>query len=308
MTDSTETADQDGRNDLLAEAIRVLTAAARRTRPVLERDDAASEAAGHPVWVESDKREPADWAEFVTLALAGAAANVGGISAVLAGRPGSWEAYGVRQLLASTVGEDGEFLHEHRTEPLVITVYVDEALYERGLWMAYDDAQTELTRRNMAVPEPADGAPDPEWDEQDRQIGVLADLEEQLEEQRKRDWAAYGEAVKAHILAAAADRSDLRVPVEVTLELDDLRPDHVRPTDYYEPGLAWDLMSAAVAEVPMPGGGQPPLERLVAGLNGELRQAAEAMLSTPVPDPAPLDPPATAATDEGDRDDTGGDA
>lgn len=35
-----------------------------------------------------------DWAEFVTLALAGAAANIGGVESVLAGRPSSWEAEG----------------------------------------------------------------------------------------------------------------------------------------------------------------------------------------------------------------------
>ena len=35
---------------------------------------------------------PIDWAAFVTLALAGAAANIGSVYRILAGRPGSWEA------------------------------------------------------------------------------------------------------------------------------------------------------------------------------------------------------------------------
>lgn len=75
---------------LLAAAVEVLTAAARR---------------------------PGDWAEFVTLALAGAAANVGGVETALAGRPGSWEADGVRNLLYATVGHDEHDLQRHRTEP-----------------------------------------------------------------------------------------------------------------------------------------------------------------------------------------------
>jgi hypothetical protein len=49
---------------------------------------------------------PIDWAEFVTLALAGAAANIGGNEQILACRPGSWEAERVRQTLQSTVGVD----------------------------------------------------------------------------------------------------------------------------------------------------------------------------------------------------------
>lgn len=296
MTDSTGTAEQgdrDGRDELLAEAIRVLTAAARLTRPVLERDDAASEAAGRAVWKESGKRTQVDWAEFVTLALAGAAANIGGVEAALAGRPGSWEADGVRQLLLSTVGHDLEFLHEHRTEPLTITVRVDEALGDRGVWTAYDDAETELTERELAVPQPAPGAADAEWDEQERQLALLADLRDQLEGQRLRDWAAYGEAVTAHILAAAAQRSDLRVPVEVSVQLDVVDTGAAGSLGQYDPGLAGELLYAALESVPLPGDGRPPLERVVDGLSADLRQAAESLLSRPIAEPTRPDQPAT---------------
>ena len=100
---------------LLADAITVLTAAARLTRPVrtLDTEPATTE---RWVWIDTGGTAPVDWAEFVTLALAGAAANIGSIDGALAGRPGSWEADGVRQLLASTVGHDEEYLDEHRTE------------------------------------------------------------------------------------------------------------------------------------------------------------------------------------------------
>ncbi len=83
----------------LGEAVRALTDAARLPRPRLRRTDEGT-------WVEDPGAAPEqmDWAEFVTLAIAGAAANMGGVDAALAGRSGSWEAEGVRQLLYSTVG------------------------------------------------------------------------------------------------------------------------------------------------------------------------------------------------------------
>ena len=85
----------------LADAIAAMTEAARIPRPRLTQNDAGE-------WVEDPAAAPEqmDWAEFVTLALAGAAANLGGIEAALNGRSGSWEAAGVRQLLESTVGPE----------------------------------------------------------------------------------------------------------------------------------------------------------------------------------------------------------
>ncbi|NHA02120.1 hypothetical protein G5V59_27455 [Nocardioides sp. W3-2-3] len=76
----------------LQEAISALTAAARIPRPRITQNEAGE-------WVEDDQApaEQMDWAELVTLALAGAAANLGGIEAALGGRSGSWEAEGVRQ-------------------------------------------------------------------------------------------------------------------------------------------------------------------------------------------------------------------
>lgn len=137
-------------SEKLQEAVRVLTEAARLGRPRLVDADT-----GQPIEqpIESAlSAEQADWAEFVTLALAGAAANFGGAEAILAGRSGSWEAEGVRQLLLSTVGADESLLWEHRTEPLQITLYVDELLVERTqAWLEYDEAQSELQRRFEAA-------------------------------------------------------------------------------------------------------------------------------------------------------------
>jgi hypothetical protein len=49
--------------------------------------------------------------------LARAAARVGSSEALLASRPGSWEAGLVRQLLAGTVGEADEILGDYRDRP-----------------------------------------------------------------------------------------------------------------------------------------------------------------------------------------------
>ena len=136
MVQPMESNSQPGYASLLAEVIRVLTAAARLSRPSWD-------------GVGDERREPVNWAEFVSLALAGAAANVGHVVAVLAGRPGSGDAEGVRQLLVSTVGDDDQFLR--RTEPVEVDVYVDEILLDEGVWTAYDDAADELARRDEAL-------------------------------------------------------------------------------------------------------------------------------------------------------------
>ncbi|MGD9961881.1 hypothetical protein [Nocardioides sp.] len=143
---ATETAAAPGFHEAyqakLGETIRALSDAARLPRPRLRRTDEGT-------WVEDTEAAPEqmDWAEFVTLAIAGVAANMGGIDAVLAGRSGSWEAEGVRQLLYSTVGADEAQLWAHRTDPVDITLYVDELLVDRTeAWAAYDQAQTEINR------------------------------------------------------------------------------------------------------------------------------------------------------------------
>jgi len=120
------------REEVLADAIGVLTEAARLRRPVLQRTESGA-------WQPDPTRtEQADWAEFVSEALAGAAANVRGVAAILAGRPGSWEADGVRSLLLATVGHDEAHLYEHRTEPLRVVAPVEQILADHGLDELYE--------------------------------------------------------------------------------------------------------------------------------------------------------------------------
>lgn len=126
------------REDVLADAVRVLTEAARLRRPVMHRaDDGQWEA--HPM-----RTKQADWAEFVTQALAGAAANIGSVHAALSGRPGSWEADKLGDLLWSTVGYDKQYLFEHRTEPLRVVVDIEQILTDHDIAWLYDDAEAAL--------------------------------------------------------------------------------------------------------------------------------------------------------------------
>ncbi len=249
-------------DQLLGDAITALTAAARLT--CTER------------WPGGTApRRPCDWAEFVTLALAGAAANIGSIETVLAGRPGSWEADAVRRLLTATVGPDEQQLLAHRTDPVVVSINVDDMMVDLGAWRAYDDACDALQRRyddlglsdvrrtsgpaldvlaNLAAATP----------EQERGCEQIAELEERLEQQRQQDWAAYGAALAAHIEAQVARIEGLRVPVVVHVDVDPVPT--AGPPGTWGSGvgesLSERLLNAAVQATPLPGHGRTPLERL----------------------------------------------
>jgi hypothetical protein len=145
-------------DEVLHDAISVLTEAASLTnQPMRQTSSGQWEA-------DPDPRAalPIDWAEFVTRALAGAAANVGSIEQILAGRPGSWEAERVRQTLQSTVFDDADLLR-HRTEPVVIDLWVDSILRDANdtTYDDYREAELELSRREEAIPEPDDLPLDP---------------------------------------------------------------------------------------------------------------------------------------------------
>ena len=322
-------ATQRASKDVLADAISVLTEAARLRRPRLQQT-ATGGWEDHPT-----DTDPADWAELVTLALAGAAANVGGVETALAGRSGSWEAAGVRSLLESAVGADEAYLWEHRTEPVQVTLNLDELLADRtNAWNQYDQAEQELQRRAKAAEDtepivdvdeyawvydqhadqdPIARSPEaPPWSWDTWRAGLLADgadqsyideveahvrnserifpgdtlivpkspeagaeldrlererearlivfdeLEERLEQQREREWAAYGDALKAKIEAAAKATPGLAVPVEVLVDTT-FRPAPSEETD----GLTQRWIDAAVMDTSSPADlPGTPLERL----------------------------------------------
>ncbi|WP_200846024.1 XRE family transcriptional regulator [Mycolicibacterium vanbaalenii] len=134
---------------VLDEAVRVLTEAARLTNQPVRR---AADGSWEPD-LDADGL-PIDWAAFVTTALAGAAANIGGIDAILAGRPGSWEAGVIRDALNAAVGHDEWDLWRHRTEPVNVVVHPERILYDMGasVWEnGFHAAETELYRRENAI-------------------------------------------------------------------------------------------------------------------------------------------------------------
>lgn len=140
--------------DVLDDAVRVLTEAGRHRRPRLHQTP-AGRLEPHPT-----DTDPADWAEFVSLALAGAAANLGGIERALAGRPGSWEAAKVEDLLYSTIGTEASDLWRYRTEPVRVVLDVDQILSTRtDAWSQYDDAEQTIDAR-VEQAEKADPGPD----------------------------------------------------------------------------------------------------------------------------------------------------
>jgi hypothetical protein len=87
-----------------------------------------------------------DGAEFVTHLLATVAANLGSSDALTAGRPGSWEAAGVGDLLRSTVGYDDEYLLTYRTEPVEIVVNSVYELDDLGVFETYEASTNHIGR------------------------------------------------------------------------------------------------------------------------------------------------------------------
>jgi hypothetical protein len=240
-----------------------------------------------------ERLERADFAEFVSLALAGAAANAGGIEEILAGRSGSWEAGYVRDMLASTVGWEEEYLWEHRTEPLALRVQVDAILTELGIADLYEDSEAEITRLEDAVgvcydvlgPDGLWACSDPDaapltaeeiaavrpWalpghrvyrqptSAQQAQLDRLNGLQDGLDSLREREWAAYGQAFRAAVLAEL-DREPvkgLRVPVEVYVDAR-ICPRGADPLEDSVSAPVVRLWEAGWLNTPLPGSGIAP--------------------------------------------------
>ena len=62
---------------------------------------------------DTSRGMPVDFAEIACHVITSVAANLGGADRLLAGRPGSWEADLIRQIIESTAGPD---LAEYRTQ------------------------------------------------------------------------------------------------------------------------------------------------------------------------------------------------
>lgn len=276
-----------GWDEVLADAVRVLTEAARLRRPAM-RQGAGGGWEPHPT-----DTEPADWAEFVTLALAGAAANVGSVARALEGRPGSWEADAVRTVLESAVGHDSAHLMEHRREPVRVTLRPAEILADLGYAELYDESrevlQAEEDRRvwryrlgedrawtaldpgapgwasafDVPAPQLGDYSPGvivtvPRSAEDEAALDALYDQEVALDAlQYGDDPRAYGQALKATVLAEAA-RLYPGIPAEITIDTDERTCRDDSP--YWGEVPEERLIDAAVNATPLPWSGIAPTD------------------------------------------------
>ncbi|MFI6134035.1 hypothetical protein [Micromonospora sp. NPDC051141] len=134
-----------GADDALAgRAIEALTSLARQTRV---------RGRGTP----AEATEPVDFADLAAQVLTSVAANLGGVDALLAGRPGSWEADLVRQLIERYAGE--EQMLAWRTEPYRLHLSADDVFADFGISQLYDadlDAAIEAASADGLSDEQAD--------------------------------------------------------------------------------------------------------------------------------------------------------
>lgn len=178
------TATQGG-GDVWVEAVRLFSAAARRTH---------------------GNGSPWDFAEFVAEVLAATAANLGGPEQLLAGRPGSWEASLVRSLVVGTMGEEPADLLRRRTEPLVVTLNVAEML--EGL---------DLHPGLLTVAEAMNACEEQHLDDGQESINIDEEIAA-IEARYVGEFASYAERFASAVQAAAADFEEVAVPVMVDVD------------------------------------------------------------------------------------------
>ncbi|MBS5253670.1 MAG: hypothetical protein E7G49_01375 [Cutibacterium granulosum] len=152
--------------DPIAQAITALTDAARQRRVI---------GAGTP----SEHTEPDDFAGIACHVLTAVAANIGSVDELLAGRPRSWEAALIRQVVERTAGTDDRDLVAWRTEPVRLALDVEAVFDDFGLYQLYEEAAGVVGRRDdaaadalweaVATPLPMTGTA-PDWTD-----GALAD-------------------------------------------------------------------------------------------------------------------------------------
>lgn len=274
--------------DPVARAITALTEVARQTRTC---------GAGTP----SELVGPVDFAEVACHVLTTVAANVGDVETLLAGRPGSWEADLVRQVVTCTTPEDE--LLAWRSEPVRLRLDVEDLWSDFGLYDMYDADMDTAARhaRTIDFHVNSDGdhwvatEEDQAWlaTETGRAPGswTVADLAaaegvvEHVEAMLEQDLSAYFQAYTDTAALAFAERRTA-VAVEVTRE-DRPAGDRTGPRD----SLAEDLHQVARERTPLPMTGLPP--DFTAGLPADgvrssgLSYIARARAITPRPSTRP---------------------
>lgn len=151
-----------------------------------------------------------DGGEIVSHLLATVAANLGGMHKLTEGRPGSWEAAGVDQLLASTVGPDGDCLLQYRTEPIEVVECVELAMVDLDIDIMYDESFSLIDAIE------AEAANNGDKDAYDR-LDCAGKLIDRL---RASDYAAYCTAFERRVHDAAESmRSARHLPLDVPVSV-----------------------------------------------------------------------------------------
>jgi hypothetical protein len=249
-----------------------------------------------------------DGAETFSLLLATAAANLGGMHALTALRPGSWKAHHVDQFLASTVGVDGEWLLRYRTAPIEIVECVEDTLVDLDIEWLYDESLDLIDQA------------EPDVYGEDAQLVEAAGeryarAEELISELRDRDFAAYREAFEARVQAAAGE-------LRRTRHLPESVPVRVRWVDWTERGQvtraqdAWGSVESEVWETarlqtPPPGFSEPLVDVHGPESPGDVLRRTGRMPHHRIPELARYTPASTATQQPtencaGTREDAGG--
>jgi hypothetical protein len=177
-----------------------------------------------------------DFGETVCDIVSTVAANVGSLDTLLQGRPGSWEADLVRQMVESTIPE--EDLLTYRTEPIRLMLNIEDRWFDLGLQSLYlDDLDA------IDALKPADTGDEDEPTSLDLEENAIYDLYE-------ADRTAYVAAWTEEVRKIAAERG-ITVPVEVTV----VRGNEREPM---WDDLAEQLHGDANERTPHPGSGIAP--------------------------------------------------
>jgi hypothetical protein len=207
--------------------------------------------------INADER-PGDGAEFIAHLLATVAANLGSSDALVAARPGSWEAAGVEGLLRSTVGYNDEYLLTYRTEPIEVVVNVVYELDDLGLFEIYEASINHIGRALFG----------PRWSQSRGQLTIeeleqIETIEEQLAELEQRNRAEYQQRFAATIherFQHLRDDAPDQYPDHLTLTVRfaDHTSDHTELTDGWSTALESQLYQYAREHTPLPGSDAAP--------------------------------------------------
>ena len=226
MTDFSVVNDSDHAT-LWAEAVTVLTQAIRLT--CLRGDGTV---------------EPADFADFLVTALVSAAANVGSVERVVAGRPGSWEAGLVRDLLRGVVGyeDEAQTLVGHRTEPVVVPLNVAQLVEDSGCLPTLLEALD-------GIGWPGDGTREHSFGEGATadELAVLEAATAALFERYRASYDAYAQVFADAVRLEEDGIEGLRVEIMVVIETDPEGADAEvqNPSEWDSDPLVWRLWSSA---------------------------------------------------------------